>query len=342
MSKQKLPETHENPALVKRPLPAAKVAAFSFAFLATGIAFAAFYAFWAPRVGENLDCRVYFLVLLAWGLPCAAFLSGAMRGYAFVNQKHLGTTVVLGGPIASFLLIVALGIRFAHCSPSTFDLTVRPCELDGKTPIFRSGTIILDLDNVRRQEEIGKNGEANFKGIPEYLVKSEITVSARVDGYKQESERLKLSDHLLYLPLTRSELHPDSEAADLIKKLIASEAELVLSNSRDKAAAEQYGDLFAAEAWIADSGCHDCIWRGRQKIMARFRNLTRFVELHHTLSSEPSIRDDGSATAEAMTDVLMENGPNNNLNGSGKEQWTFVKEGEKWKIRSFRYNMPQR
>ena len=133
---------------------------------------------------------------------------------------------------------------------------------------------------------------------------------------------------------------PYSQAENEIKLLIDSEASLALSNSRDDSTTARYGALFTANAWIADSGPPVFRWQGREKIMARFRGLPRFAELRHKLTSGPSI-DGGKATAEATTEFLLEKAiPNKNPNGSGKEHWVFVKEGEQWKILTFRYNIP--
>jgi hypothetical protein len=321
---------------VKQPLSASRYAAFSFAFLIAGITFACL----VPKIGEGLDGRIYFLVLIVWGLLSASFLAGAMRSYASVHQKHLGTTVLLSGPIAVFILVIGLGMKFVQSAPSTFDLTVRLSVLDGKASLIRSGTIVIDLDNDRRQEEIGNNGEANFKGIPVRLNGTVINVFAKVKGYKEEWQKLKLSGHVLEVPL-KPEEDRDSQVADPIKKLMNSEAELVLSNSRDKATAEQYGALFANRATISDSGPPAHTWHGRREIMARFRKLERFADLRHKMTVGPYSTSNGTVTVEAETEFLMENpAPNQNPNGSGKERWIFVKEGEKWKIQSFRYNVP--
>jgi hypothetical protein len=324
---------------VKQPLSAVRYATFSFAFLTVAAAFACFYLFWAPKMGEG-DGRVYFLVLIVWGLLSASFLAGAMRGYASVHQKHLGTTVLLSGPIAVFILVVGLGMKFAQSAPSTFDLTVRPSALDGKAPLINSGTIVIDLDNDRRQEEIGNNGEANFKDIPGRLRGVVIPVLVKAKGYKENWQKLKLTGPVLEVPLEPVE-GQHSQVVDSIRKLMDSEAKLVLSNSRDAATAERYGALFADNATISDSGPPARTWRGRKEIIARFRGLERFADLRHKLTAEPSINSDGSGTAEAVTEFLMENpGHNQNPNGFGRERWTFVKEGDQWKIQSFRYNVP--
>lgn len=330
-------------APVKQPLSASKYAALTFLLLAIGAAFVWFYASQASKMGQDLNCRIYFLVLIVWGLICASYLIGTMRGSLVIRYKGL----IASGSTAVLLAILILGMKFAHCGPSTFDLTIRLCQSDGKTPVLKQGDIMVDLNNDRRQEKIDSKGEANFKGIPGSVDGSVIPVTPMVDGYKRESIRVELTSHVLCIPLT---LDPNSTAGsqtskvnqkeiDQIKKLMASEANLVRSNSRDESTAEQYGNLFAADAWIADSGSTRVV-QGQAAIMARFRQVEQFLELHHRLTSGPFINNN-SATAEAKTEFLMkEPGPNQNPNGFGKEQWTFIKKGDQWRIQGFRYNVP--
>jgi hypothetical protein len=320
---------------MRQPLSAAKYAVHSLLLLAVGSAFVWFYVAWAPKLGADLDRRVYFIVLIVWGLVCASYLVGAMRGNLVIRYKGL----VASGQIAVLLVILGLGMKFAPDVPPAFDLTVRLCELDGKTPILKPGIVILDLNNDRRSEEIGTKGEANFKGIPGGLRGRTITVLPKVNGYEENPKMLQVSGSVLCIPLTPD---PKSQAAGRIKELMESEAKLVLSNSRDAAAAERYGALFAENATLSDSGPPAYTWHRRGDIMVRFRRLPHFVDLRHKLTSEPSIKSNDSATAEAITEYLIENpGPNQNPNGSGNERWTFVKEGDQWKIQSFRYNVPQ-
>jgi len=47
--------------------------------------------------------------------------------------------------------------------PATFDLTVRPYGEDGAAPIIRSGEIVIDLGNDRREASIGPNGELTLR-----------------------------------------------------------------------------------------------------------------------------------------------------------------------------------
>lgn len=328
-------------APIEQPLSAKKFVVYSFAFLFTGIVFTWFYLVWAPNHrGEEIDCRIYFPILIVWGLLCASFLTGVMRGYASISHRSPPLAVMVTGPVAVFLLVIGLGAKFAQCAPSTFDLTVRPYAADGKASLIKSGTIVLDLDNDRRQEDIGTNGEANFKGIPGRLSGSVIAVLPRVPGYKENWQKLKLTGHVLDVRLEPEE-NQQPKVADPFQKLMDSEAELVLSNFRDETAAARYGDLFTTTATISDSGPPAHTWHGREEIMLRFRKLERFADLRHKLAAPPSTSSNGVVTVEAITEFLMENRTQNqNPNGSGKERWTFVKEGEQWKIQSFRYNVP--
>ena len=171
-----------------------------------GIGLLFFYVYQVPKLIEaGVQNQVFYLLLIPWGLSCAVFLFGAMRSYARFTYKHLGSALELGGPVVLFALVLVGGFKLVPPAPETFDLTIRAHSADGSQPIITSGRITLDLDNDRRTESFGSNGEANFKGIPPKFMEATVKMLPQVDGYAEQWVRHKLRGNVLDIALERAQ-----------------------------------------------------------------------------------------------------------------------------------------
>jgi len=118
----------QNPesASARQPLCAAKYAIIAAVGLAVAIGFTFFYVRVAPSLNfSGEQDRIFYLLLIPWALSCAAFLFGAMRGYARFAHKRLGNSLELGGPVVLFCLVLVGGFKLVPSGPDTFDVTVR-------------------------------------------------------------------------------------------------------------------------------------------------------------------------------------------------------------------------
>ena len=189
-----------------QPLSAQGYAAIALAGLLIGIGLLFFYVYQVPKLVESgVQNQVFYLLLIPWALACAAFLFGSMRSYARFTHKHLGNALELGGPVVLFCLVLLGGFKLVPQPAESFDLTVRAHSADGTIPIITSGKITLELENARRTESIGSDGEANFKGIPARFKGATVKVLPEVDGYKAAWQRHKLLRNVLDLPLERAD-----------------------------------------------------------------------------------------------------------------------------------------
>lgn len=176
--------------------------------LAVAICFTVLYIYLVPRLVQNgAQDRVFYVLLIPWGLASAAFLFGAMGSFAHFTHKHLGNALVLGGPVVLFCLVIVGGFKLVPPLPETFDLTVRPHGPNGTDPVIMLGEITIDFDNYRRSQPLSSNGEADFKGVPAKFRGATVGVVPRVDGYIQEWQHLELKGMVLDLTLRR-ELQP--------------------------------------------------------------------------------------------------------------------------------------
>ena len=205
-----MPKAATKPALEKQEgLSAVGYAIAALIGLLFAIGLLLFYVYQVPRmVQSGVQNQVFYILLLPWGLSCAAFLFGAMRSIAKFTHKRMGGALELGGPVVLFCLVVAGGFKLVPSAPEAFDLTVRAHS--ATKPVIKEGKITIDLDNTRRTEEIASNGEANFKGIPAKFRGTSVKVLAQGTGYKEDWQTQKLSGSTLDLllePLPRNHLN---------------------------------------------------------------------------------------------------------------------------------------
>ena len=197
-----MPKAAVKPVLEKQEqgLSAAGYALAALIGLLVAVGLLLFYVYQVPKmVQSGVQNQVFYILLLPWGLACAAFLFGTMRSIAKFTHKRLGGALELGGPVVLFCLVVAGGFKLVPSAPEAFDLTVRAHSTS--QPIIKQGKITIDLDNTRRTEEIASNGEANFKGIPAKLKGTSVKVLAQVTGYKEDWQSEKLSGNTLDMNL---------------------------------------------------------------------------------------------------------------------------------------------
>jgi hypothetical protein len=117
-------------------------------------------------VSLGLTGNFYYVLLLALGLAAAGFLFGVLQSFARYRGKHLGGVLELGGPIVGAALVVIGGFILVP-NQTPFDFTVFVHGENGRDNLLLkdSGQVVLDLNNQRRKEKIGDNGEAYFVGV---------------------------------------------------------------------------------------------------------------------------------------------------------------------------------
>jgi len=167
-----------------QPLSAMAYAIIALSGLILAGGFTVFYIYKVPKLVESgTQGQIFYLLLIPWALSCAAFLFGAMRAYARLTYKHLGTALELGGPVVLFCLVLIGGFKLVPPPPPTFDLAVRAHSSD--TPLITKGQVTLELPGLPHAN-IGPDGEANFKGISAQYKGKPIRVLPQIDGYEQQ------------------------------------------------------------------------------------------------------------------------------------------------------------
>jgi hypothetical protein len=139
----------------------------------------------ADLVQGSADGKVFYIVLVFFGLSCAAFLFGVLRSYAALQHSQMGTTLKLGGPVVVLVLVVVGGFWLVPRPIETFDLTVRPLSTKAGTAVIVSGRIMIDFGTRRDTVDLDARGEANFKSIPVAFRTATVRVLAKVEGFEE-------------------------------------------------------------------------------------------------------------------------------------------------------------
>jgi hypothetical protein len=225
------------PADSDQPMSAKSYALIALVGLGIAVGLLVFYIAEVPRlVQTGTGDKVFYLLLIPWGLASAAFLFGAMRSYARLTGNPFGNAIELGGPVVLFCLVVVGGFKLVPpAQDPTFDLTVRVHGEDSPSPMIDNGKITLELDTVRRLESIDAAGEANFKGVPVAYRASTLRILPQVDGYVSEWQSVKLEGKALDLSLVKEaapivtfngSIYPAPENPDAVKVLVDGQSEM--------------------------------------------------------------------------------------------------------------------
>ncbi|MBV9156292.1 MAG: hypothetical protein JO097_08505 [Acidobacteriaceae bacterium] len=167
-----------------QPLSPLAYAFIALAGLAVGVALLVFFISQVPHLAGTVQNRVFYLLLIPWGLACAAFLFGAMKSYASLTHHQFGNAVELGGPIVVFCLVVLGGFRLVPQTSSPFELEVRPTGVGDTAQLITSGTILADWGSYRSSETIDPDGLAHFRGLDPALSGDPVRLLPQVQGYR--------------------------------------------------------------------------------------------------------------------------------------------------------------
>jgi hypothetical protein len=153
-----------------------------------------FFMVWKAEklVALGLTGRLYYIVLLPLGLSVAGFLFGVVQSYATFKGKQFGGTLVLGGPIVAFFLVVVLGFVLVP-DPSTFPVTFFVHGPGGPqdTVLQTSGEVVVDLGGDRRKVAIGEQGQAYFPAIPASFRSQEVLAWVVSDKFESAEANKK-------------------------------------------------------------------------------------------------------------------------------------------------------
>lgn len=198
----------QNQDLRRESLSLRAYALIALSGLLIGLGLLFFYVYEVPKlINGGVQNQVFYILLIPWSLSSAAFLFGSMRSFALLTHKHVGTVLEFGGPIVLFGLVLFGGFKLVP-TPLPFDATVRVHSQNGS--LITKGKIIIEFDDLRREEIIAPNGEANFKGVPAKFKGMTVRIFPDVEDHHVEWLYYKLSSNTLDLVLEIDSSNPKS------------------------------------------------------------------------------------------------------------------------------------
>lgn len=154
------------------------------------------------NVADQVDQRVFYLILILFGIAASAVVFGIMNSYATLKGEKFNTRFKLAGPVVGVVLTVFGGFYLPRASAEKI-ITIRV--FDKKKNPVTLGDVKIYLPNYIRTQSIDKMGQALFTGIPDNGLRSKIKIEVSSPGYatKQFDTMLnKVGTLELTLPLT--------------------------------------------------------------------------------------------------------------------------------------------
>ena len=154
------------------------------------------------NVADQVDQRVFYLVLILFGISASAVIFGIMNSYAVLKGEKFNTKFKLAGPVVGVVLTVVGGFYLPHGSGEK-NVVIRVFD-HNKNPVTQ-GDVKIYLQEYIRTQSIDKMGQALFAGIPDNGIKDKIKIEVSSPGYttRQFDTILNRSGTLeLTLPLT--------------------------------------------------------------------------------------------------------------------------------------------
>ena len=129
---------------------------------------------------EKMDDRVFYLVLVLFGMAASALIFGIMNSYASLKGIQANVTYKFTGPVVGVILTVLGGFLIPKGSSDQF-LTVRVYDQD-KNPVTR-GRVTLTFPHYQREASVNEKGMVVFPEIPFDQLRSKIIINVVSDGY---------------------------------------------------------------------------------------------------------------------------------------------------------------
>ena len=129
---------------------------------------------------EKMDDRVFYLVLILFGIAASALIFGIMNSYASLKGIQSSVTYKFTGPIVGVILTVLGGFMLPKGTSDQI-LSIRVFNEDNH-PVTR-GTVTITFPHYQRSSAINNDGLVVFPDIPEDQLRNDIIINVVSDGY---------------------------------------------------------------------------------------------------------------------------------------------------------------
>lgn len=271
-----------------QPLSAGTYAIIALVGLFFGVGLLFVYIDRVPKLVENriIQSQIFYLLLIPWGLSCAAFLFGAMRSYARFTHRRLGSALELGGPVVLFGLVLVGGFRLVPQAGEAFSLTVRAHSTDGRDPIISEGALTLEAGSLRRTVSFDSAGEANFKELPSQFRGSIVRILPQVNGYSEQWQTLKITGDVLDLSLSPAPQPEVLLTGSITPPPTSPDVRILVDGQQAEAAPDQFGRFELKVNGKAGDRVRLKVYRGQNLIKDDYYVLPGPAEI--SLDASPS------------------------------------------------------
>ena len=129
---------------------------------------------------EKMDDRVFYLVLILFGMAASALVFGIMNSYATLKGIQSNVAYKFTGPVVGVILTVLGGFIMPKSSPGQL-LSIRVFDGD-RNPVTK-GHVTLSFAHYHREESINEKGMVVFAEIPSEQLRNKIIINVVSDGY---------------------------------------------------------------------------------------------------------------------------------------------------------------
>ena len=165
----------------RKPVNASSYLLISVVSLIAAFAIGYYYFHYMQQGGtEKMDDRVFYLVLVLFGMAASALIFGIMNSYASLKGIQSNVTYKFTGPVVGVILTVLGGFMLPKGTNNQF-LSIRVFDED-KNPITK-GNVTLTFPHYQRQASINNDGMVVFPEIPYDQLRNKIIINVVSDGY---------------------------------------------------------------------------------------------------------------------------------------------------------------
>jgi len=132
------------------------------------------------KVSDEVDQRIFYLILIFFGISVSAIVFGVMNTYAVLTGKQQNVTLKMTGPGVGVILVVLGGLYLPQKSPEK-NVTIRV--FDWKKNPVTNGDVKIYLNEYIRSQSVDNMGQALFAGIPSDLIKNKMKIEVSSPGY---------------------------------------------------------------------------------------------------------------------------------------------------------------
>ena len=167
---------------IQKPVNASTYLLISAVSLIAAFAIGYYYFHYMQKVGtEKMDDRIFYLVLVLFGMAASALIFGIMNSYASLKGIQSNVTYKFTGPVVGVILTVLGGFMLPKGSNNQF-LSIRVFDED-KNPVTR-GNVTITFPHYQRSASISNDGMVVFPDIPDEQLRNNIIINVVSDGYK--------------------------------------------------------------------------------------------------------------------------------------------------------------